>query len=153
MTTILSNDCTTIDIDSEFLLADNQTNVLTVIHNGIVTFVLNIPPPATTIVLNNALLGLSEVTLADGVYHLELVTTALNGDVNKEILCVASLCNLHCDIIELYTDVNNIEQILAYEALKVAQGCETCNCTTMLSLYNIITNVVSNDCGCGQTSL
>jgi hypothetical protein len=148
MTTILSNDCATIDIDSEFLLADNQTNVLTVTHNGVTIYTPTISASATTIVLNNTLLGLTGDALADGVYYLELVTTALNGDINTETICVAVLCGVHCDMVELYTDVNNAEKILAYEALKVAQGCVTCSCATMLTLYSILTNVVTNGCGC-----
>lgn len=148
MTAVLTSDCITMNITSDFLLVNNQTNVLTVTYNGETIYTPTIAASATSIALTNVLLGLDSGALADGIYGLVLVTTALNGDINTESLCVASLCGLHCDMVELYLDVNNAEKILAYEALKVAQNCTTCSCTTMLALYTILTNVVTNGCGC-----
>lgn len=148
MTAVLASDCSVITINSDYLLVDNQTNVLTVTYNGETIYTPTILSTALSIALTNTLLGLDAGTLADGIYSIQLVTTADNGDINTETICVASLCGVHCDMVELYTDVNNAEKILAYEALKIAQGCVTCSCTTMLALYTVITNTTTNGCGC-----
>ncbi len=148
MTAITSAECDIIAISSEYLLVDNQTNVLTVIHNGETTYTPTIASTVTSIDLDNDLLDLEGDTLADGVYSIQLLSTALNGDINTESVCAVVLCDKHCDMVELYLDKENADKILAYEALKIAQGCVTCNCTTMLALYNVLINVVDNDCGC-----
>ena len=150
MTATLASDCTSIILNSDYLLIDNQSNVLTVTHNNTTVYTPAIGS-VTQITIDTFVL--SDYTdgsgpLPDGIYAFELVTTAENGDINTETVCVAVLCGIHCDMVELYTDVNNAEKILAYEALKVAQGCTTCNCDTMLTLYNVITNIVTNGCGC-----
>lgn len=143
-----SPDCLSIEISSEFLLVDNQENLLSITHNGEQVYNLTLNPNITTYTITNASLSLDPGALADGIYSLKLTTTALNGDIHTELICVAILCGVHCDMVELYTDVNNAEKILAYEALKVAQDCVTCNCDTMLLLYSILTNTTTNGCGC-----
>lgn len=149
MTATLASDCSDITINSDYLLADNQEDTLTVTVNGSTTYTPTIASTVTSITLDNTLLGLTGDTLADGVYYLELTTTALAGDINTESLCVAVLCGVHCDTVDLYLDSEtNMEKILAYEALKIAQDCVECSCSTMLSLYNIITNTTTDDCGC-----
>lgn len=147
MTATLAADCTSIVLDSDYLLVDNQSNVLTVTHNNTTTYTPTVGA-VTSITVTSAFLDLSGDTLADGIYTLTLETTAENGDINTETSCVAVLCGVHCSMVELYGDVANLEKVLAYEALKVAQGCATCNCTTMLSLYNVLINIPANDCGC-----
>lgn len=149
MTATLAAECVDIEIASDFLALTNQTNELRVVINNTTTYEPVIDADITSLTIDSELLGLEAEALANGVYYIELITTDEDGTIVTESTCIAVLCDLACDMVELYSDSANFEKVLAYEGLLAAQDCITCSCTVMQELYDIISNVVTDGCsGC-----
>lgn len=147
MTAELSNNCSTITIESNFFNANNISNQLTLVHSG-TTYTVEVDAEnVDPVVVDANTLDLEE--LPEGVYLITLKTTDEDSTVTTEQLCLTSMCALHCDMITLYTDTTNLEKILAYEALKVASDCITCSCTVMQRLYDNVTDTSNaTKCNC-----
>jgi len=148
MTATLSEDCTSITVDSANFAADNISVELTLTLNDTTEYTVEVDASnVDPVVVDAAALDIDE--LSEGVYYVELVITDASNEIITEGLCVASICSLHCDMIELYDDVDNIEKILAYEALKISSDCVTCSCSVMQNLYNKVTDSEDDtNCNC-----
>lgn len=146
MTAVISDDCTTITINSNLFAADNVSNVLTLKHAG-TTYTIPVDADNTAeIVVDAESLALDE--LPEGPYLITLTTNDVST-ITTEQLCVTPICSLHCDMYELYTSTENLEQILAYEALKLSSDCVTCSCTVMQKLYDKATATTdAPNCNC-----
>lgn len=147
MTATTNDTCTQIDITSSNLSASNTLVEILVSVNGAEQISINPAPSILSYTLLPAALGMT--TFAEGTYSISLYTTQSSGDQTSESACALVICDLGCEVLPLYTDVKNLEKILAYEALIASKDCVSCSCSTSLILYNIIkdeTNV--NHCGC-----
>lgn len=148
MTLTINEDCTSVQLTSDYFEADNISNSLSVSINGgdaitVAISASNVDPydvDAETLSLES---------LPQGVYYFELTVTDVNSVVTTESLCIALICDLHCDMVDLYLSTDDLDKVLAYEALKLAQGCSTCSCSVMQTLYDTIieTEDVTN-CDC-----
>ena len=149
MTAIISEDCTTITIDSTYFAADNTANELTLTNNGTTYTVEVVASNVEPVEVDADALELE--TLPQGPYLITLKTTDDSSDTVTEQICVTPICDLHCNMVDYYLDSENIERILAYEALKVSQDCVTCACTVAQKLYDKAT-ATSNvtKCNCQQ---
>lgn len=149
MTATISEDCTTITINSNFFAADNVANELTLVNSG-TTYTIEVAANNTSeVVVDDESLNLE--ILPQGPYLITLKTTDADSNIATEQLCVTPICDLHCDMVDYYLNSENIDRILAYEALKVSQDCVTCSCTVAQKLYDKAT-ATSNvtKCNCQQ---
>lgn len=150
MTLTLANDCSQIELTSAELELTNSAVELTIIYNKTITHTPNIDAnQISPISIDASLLGQDSLNLLDGIYYFKLKITKSNSTVVEESACIAVLCGFKCSVLEWYKDIpSNIDKILSYEALKVADDCVECNCTLMNTLYDNIINSQTNDCGC-----
>lgn len=150
MTLTLASDCSQIELSSTELELTNSAVELTIIHNRNTTYSPDIDAnQISPITIDASLLGQDSINLLDGVYYFKLKITKSNSTIVEESACIAVLCGVKCSILDWYKDINaNIDKILSYEALKVANNCVQCNCALMNTLYDNIINSQTNDCGC-----
>lgn len=148
MTTTVNSDCSAITLTSDLFNPANISNTLYVSVNEAAEVTVTIPSNALTFTLEPQDLDVEE--FAGGVYQLRLVSTAFNSTTAEETTCIALLCNLECDAttLNLYSDTSNISKVLAFEGLKVASGCVSCNCSIMHKLYKHLTDGDTTGCGC-----
>ena len=146
MTATINDDCTLITIDSELFAPDNESVTLTLTHSGTEYEVTVEATNEDPVEVTAESLELEE--LPEGIYYVELSITNAANETTVESSCLASICSVHCDMVELYDDTANLEKILAYEGLKLAQGCVTCSCSVMQVLYDTITETDDTNCNC-----
>lgn len=154
LTLTLSDDCTELVIESEYQADDNQSVTLTVTLNCTTTYDdIDIDVEDADYTLDADSLELDE--LEDGVYTIKVVTVDVNGEVYTEIQCILIDCGLDCDMLDVYqdiTDEDNIVKALSYHALKAMEACAPCTCADWCTLYNVATGIddcVENDSSCG----
>lgn len=149
----VNSDCTSVLIQSDVFNTDNTSNVLSVsINGGAATEIELSSSIATSYTFNAASLDLD--ALEAGVYEFLITATLADTTVQTDLGCTALLCAYECDVdtLELYSDVANIDKILAYEGLKNFANCSTCSCTLANTLHNAFTNTTTTNatsCGCG----
>ena len=147
MTAVVDATCETITITSTNFHTDNLENTLTVTINGTAYDVDIATTTTSTYVLDADALDLD--TLPVGVYSLKLVTTQSDSSTKTEPLCRVLLCGEECTALDLYSDVKNIDKILAYNGLLVVNDCVSCSCDVATMLYNTYTDTEdAGDCNC-----
>jgi hypothetical protein len=151
MTAFVDEACTFMFITSTFFAANNTSNTLVVVYNGTTTTLTLATNITNGYTLTPAALGMT-TTFKDGVYSLTLTTISVASVKTTESLCRASLCGIKCDMIDNYVAAD-FDKAMAYEALKLANGCLKCDCTILNTLYTILTNTPVDDCNCGSTSV
>lgn len=97
--------------------------------------------------------GQSGEALLDGIYCFRLFIEENDGDTETtEYGNILVDCSLLCTLAE-YT-WNNPEKMLyaKYEAIKYYQQCNSCDCSTVYSLYTDLMSdldiTLNHDCGC-----
>jgi hypothetical protein len=148
MTLTPTNDCAGFTLESEFFAETNESNTLVLAINGATIHTITLPANTTeSIVVDADLLEIDE--FPQGVIEVSLTTLSEELEETTELQCLLLLCELHCEMAPLYTDIKNIERILAYEALKVSAGCVTCSCSIANQLYTKATTPTdAKSCNC-----
>lgn len=77
--------------------------------------------------------------LGTGVYKVELEIKKQDGSIYKESNCRFIDCDeIKCSV---YKDFpNNVDNVLAYEALVASNDCENCSCDRMCIIYSQLQN-------------
>lgn len=146
MTATVANDCSSIAVTSTYLHNTNISSTLKVSANGATSISIEIAPATSHTLIPS---DLSVTAFSEGVYTIELDTVQSDHSTSTEVVCALVICSLGCDIVPLYSDVANIDKILAYEALKGSLNCTNCDCSKLQVLYNLLTDTPNaNDCGC-----
>lgn len=141
------------NLDSDLFLANDQSQKATITHNC-TTVYDEVTMAVSAAARNITIADLDLEELPTGPFTVSLAVTNNAGVLNEETTCIVYFGDLVCDMLPLYKDVTNIDRVLAFEALKVANDCESCGCSLMCELYNAATNTSTNattGCGCGQS--
>ena len=148
----INSDCSEITLTSDILLLSNTANSLFVTYNGEETEV-TIPLSITSFVLEPEDVNQTD-TFSDGVYKIHFENTLSSGAVKEDVGCAVPLCTFKCsdEHKQLYTDVLNgekdsINKLLYYEGLKATDGCTSCSCDLLNTLYTNLTDDATNTCG------
>lgn len=158
LTLTIHPECESITVESSYFDETNQTVVLNVTVNCETEYVINAEPEDTEIVVDVDSLGLTDLTvLEDSVYYLELVITQEDGTVITESACRYLNCSTTCLMLDTFKDMAAGDEdatirSLAFHALTVANGCTSCACSDLCTLYNAtqIDECTANvsTCGC-----
>lgn len=161
MTITKNTDCTTITISSTYLddfrTSSNDVTAVTLFYgvNGAGESVYEIEVADITddyITLNVDFFEQTTEALCDGVYCFRLVTVQGSDEI-IEYGNILIDCGLICTLAQ-YAWNNPTKQIHSkYEAIKYFQQCNSCDCSTVYSLYvdlmaDLDMPVGSEDCGC-----
>jgi hypothetical protein len=150
MTLTLSEDCSSITIASERFNLLNTSNTLTITHyNGTTSteYTIEIPAENTAdYVIEPSDIDSTATAFADGTYEFSLVTIASDESSTTETSCLPVLCSVTCDMPALFTDITNVDKILAYEGLKAGVNCLSCSCSVLNELYAVLTDSSTNGC-------
>lgn len=148
----INSDCSEITLTSDILLLTNTANSLFVTYNGVEKEVA-LPLSITTFTLEPADIDQTDV-FSDGVYKLRFENTLSSGAVKEDVGCAVPLCTFKCSDAHtaLYTEVLNgtkdaIDKLLYYEGLKATDGCTSCTCELLSTLYTNLTDDDTNSCG------
>lgn len=157
MTITISPTCESVTLVSDNFDITNQLVKLTVTVNCEEEYLIDVDPEATEIVVDNEALGLDGDTLDDGVYYFELKITQEDSTIVTESLCRFINCETTCLMLDSFKamaegDEEATIRALAFYALDKANGCVSCACSDLCTLYkateldNCTTNV--STCGC-----
>jgi len=146
MTLDITEDCSSIEITSEILLANNLTNKLFITYNGNTTEI-EMPLTITTYEITPDQLDMV-TKFSDGVYTLKLQCTLSSGSIQEDQRCAVMLCTFNCsdEMFTMYSE-KDLDKILIFQALKIGKQCSTCSCTNLENLYIKLTENDSNSCG------
>lgn len=155
MTITIAEDCASINIVSPNFAEDNQSATLTVTLNCTTTYDdIDITDSSDDYNLDPEALDIDELTLADGIYTLTLVTVDAEGNSTTEQKCVFVNCSTTCDMVDTALDLSteeNMIKAISFHALTLAADCVDCSCTNLCTLYSTVTDetCVTNDSPCG----
>ncbi len=141
------------NIDSDLFLSNDQSQKVTITHNCTTVYdqiTMAVSNAARNVTLDN--LDIDELPV--GPFTVYLAVTNNAGVLNEETSCVVYFGDLLCDMLPLYKNTDNIDRVLAFEALKFVNDCMSCSCSVACELYNAATNTTTNattGCGCGQS--
>lgn len=147
MTAVVDESCTTITISSTDFHTSNLSNTLTVTING-TDYTIDVPTTTTSsFVIDADALDLTELPI--GVYSIKLVNVLADSSTATASLCRVLLCGEECNVIPLYENLENLDKVLAFEALKYINICGECSCLIATSLYNTYTDTDDDtNCNC-----
>jgi len=159
MTAVINESCESITIDSTNFAVDNQSVTLYLKYNCTKEYVVDISTALTEYVILPASVEMTDF-MSDGIYGLTLKIVQEDGTVINETLCKVVDCVSSCTLVESFKNIGYscsecLIQALAFNALKVAEDCTTCDCQTLCTLYDtvypkdcktITTN--ASTCGC-----
>ena len=152
MTYTINDDCSVINLNSDYLTATNQTVNLHWIKNCTgAASKISISVLASSIQLSPSDLE-ETTTFSDGVYYFKLEIVQEDGSMIEESLCRFVNCTSSCLMIPTYkeTDLISVVKQLAFEALLASNNCTSCSCSDLCLLYNNtgLTDIDNDDCGC-----
>lgn len=152
MTYTIASDCSSISLDSDYLVPTNLTVDLFWAKNcGTTLSKISVSPSASVIQLDPTDLGETE-TFSDGVYYFKVVISDEDSNTIEESLCKFVNCNSTCAMIDTYTktDLDSVIKQLSFEALLAANDCTSCSCTDLCTLYTNtgLTDINNDQCGC-----
>lgn len=159
MTTVISDDCSTITIDSINLSPLNQSVKLVIKINCLTEYLLDIEVGDSDIIITPTTISLPDAeAIPDGVYLFELTIVKQDSSVVVERKCILVNCGLNCMMLDSFKamamgDTIETNKALAYYALISAEGCNECSCDDMCLLFNT-TNLTqcniyaTTGCGC-----
>ena len=158
ITLTIAPNCVSASLASTEFNVTNQSVTLTIKYNCTKEYEISISPSATSYTILPASLQMVDY-LSDGIYGITLRVVKQNGDIVTETMCKLMDCVSSCTLVESFKSLaicsECLLQALAFNALKVAESCTSCDCETMCTLYNTVyqkdcktqtTNVTS--CGC-----
>lgn len=150
ITATINPSFTTITVTSTIFTATNVSATLTIKRLcETKEYTVNLVPSATSYVINNDLFSITEDVLSNGPYYIKLVVIDSSNDTKTEAVCKLVNNGIICEHQNLYLDpTTNAVKILALEGLIRAESCGSCSCKEMCTLYNLLIDSNTNDCGC-----
>jgi len=147
MTATTSDTCEEVVLASDYFDSNNLSVSLLVKYNCDVEYEIEIDVDNTEITVTPTLLELTDEVLADGIYYFELTITQSNSAVITESICKFVNCSYTCSMLDVFKDLEdneeNIIRALSFYALTLSEGCTSCQCTDLCTIYN---NTLEEDC-------
>lgn len=144
--TITYTDCSDLVITSTNLNLDNQSVTLAIKINCEKEYAINVPVDAEDYTVVPEDIEMKDF-ITDGIYGFTLTIVQEDGTTVIETECKFIDCVSSCTMVETFSNPSGCSdcllKTLAFNALKVAEDCTTCNCNTMCTLFN---TVFSKDC-------
>lgn len=157
MTTTITEDCSNVTITSTYFNPSNLSVTLKVTYNCTTEYSISINEEDTNIVVTPDMLSIDADALPDGVYYFEVKFIQSNSTEVIEASCRFVNCSTTCLMLDNFKnavlgDEDATIRALSFYALSVADGCTSCACSDLCTLYNATqldlcsTNV--KPCGC-----
>lgn len=158
MTAVIANDCANVTLDSDYFSSDNQSVTLKITYNCGTEYSIVVDVNDTEIVVTPSYIDQDDLTvLPDGVYYFELTVIQDNATEVVESACRYVNCSTTCLMLDTFKsmalgDEDATIRALSFYALTAANGCTSCACSDLCTLYNAtqIDNCSTNvkPCGC-----
>lgn len=154
MTITINDTFTEVTITSSILTETNASVKLTVSYNCTTEYdELSFDSDVDPLIVTAEDLGLE--SFVDGVWGFKLVVVDESDNTLTELKCKFFNQNSSCLMLETYKDIENEDsliKVLSFEALLIADQCNSCSCDDMCDLYNSTgLNPNSNVTNCGCT--
>lgn len=147
MTYEINSDFDQIILNSTYLVNTNQTVTLSITKNCTTTTIMDIDVVDTLIEITPEDIAQVDIFL-ESPYYFKLVIVQEDGTIITETLC-RYIQPDPCEYIDLYKTTDNMEKILAHQALLMLNDCDQCSCSGACLFYANITEISCNDCTCG----